>query len=132
MGAGMSPENNSPKTPSPDGETEDVGAGDDGASSGDFLSGSLSPTHPERIGRYRILKLLGEGGMGQVYLAEREGGVRRKVALKTIRGGMNAREIVQRFEAERQVIASLNHANIAKFFEVGSLVLMRLVWDLRP
>src|SRR5262245_28519041 len=66
----------------------------------------------ERIGVYRILETLGEGGMGMVYLAEQEQPFRRRVALKVIKLGMNTREVVSRFESERQAVALMDHPNI--------------------
>jgi non-specific serine/threonine protein kinase/serine/threonine-protein kinase len=75
--------------------------------------------HPERIGLFRILQVLGEGGMGIVYEAEQTQPVRRRVALKVMRLGMDTKEVVARFEAERQALAVMEHANIAKVFEAG-------------
>jgi len=71
------------------------------------------------IGRYELLDLLGEGGMGLVYLAEQKEPVRRKVALKIIKPGMDTRQVVARFEAERQALALLDHPNIAHVFDAG-------------
>jgi len=71
------------------------------------------------IGRYELLSLLGEGGMGLVYLAEQKEPVRRKVALKIIKPGMDSRQVVARFEAERQALALLDHPNIAHIFDAG-------------
>ena len=75
---------------------------------------------PERIGPYRILEVLGEGGMGMVYLAEQREPVRRQVALKLIKLGMDTREVVARFEAELQALALMDHPNIAKVHDAGS------------
>lgn len=74
---------------------------------------------PDRIGPYRILGLLGEGGMGVVYEADETGSVRRRVALKVIRAGFATREVVARFEAERQALALMDHAGIAKVLHAG-------------
>ncbi len=71
------------------------------------------------IGRYELLNLIGEGGMGLVYLAEQKEPVRRKVALKIIKPGMDSRQVVARFEAERQALALLDHPNIAHVFDAG-------------
>jgi len=74
---------------------------------------------PRRIGPYRLLQKVGEGGMGEVYLAEQEKPVRRRVALKIIKHGMDTRRVVARFEAERQALALMNHPNVAKVFDAG-------------
>jgi WD40 repeat protein len=71
------------------------------------------------IGRYTLLELLGEGGMGLVYLAEQKEPVRRKVALKIIKPGMDSRQVIARFEAERQALAVLDHPNIAHVYDAG-------------
>jgi WD40 repeat protein len=71
------------------------------------------------IGRYTLLELLGEGGMGLVYLAEQKEPVRRKVALKIIKPGMDSKQVIARFEAERQTLAVLDHPNIAHVFDAG-------------
>jgi WD40 repeat protein/serine/threonine protein kinase len=76
--------------------------------------------HPERIGPYRIIRVLGQGGMGVVYLAEQEHPIRRQVALKVIKLGMDTREVVARFESERQALAVMNHENIARVFDAGA------------
>ncbi|MCA9290772.1 MAG: serine/threonine protein kinase, partial [Phycisphaerales bacterium] len=73
-----------------------------------------------RIDRYRIVQLLGEGGFGSVYMAEQEEPVRRRVALKIIKPGMDTRQIVARFEAERQALAMMDHPGIAKVFDAGA------------
>ena len=75
---------------------------------------------PEQIGPYRILDVLGEGGMGTVYLAEQRDPVRRRVALKVIKLGMDSKQVVARFEAERQALALMNHPNIAKVLDAGT------------
>ena len=74
---------------------------------------------PEYISHYRILERIGEGGMGIVYRAEQRQPVRRIVALKVIKGGMDSKEVLARFEAERQALAMMNHPNVAKVFETG-------------
>ena len=75
---------------------------------------------PEQIGPYRVLEVLGEGGMGMVYLAQQEQPLRRRVALKIIKLGMDTREVIARFESERQALALMNHPHIAKVFDAGS------------
>jgi serine/threonine protein kinase/tetratricopeptide (TPR) repeat protein len=74
----------------------------------------------QTIGPYRILDQLGEGGMGLVYLAEQTEPVQRKVALKLIKTGMDSKQVLARFEAERQALALMNHANVATVYDAGS------------
>jgi tetratricopeptide (TPR) repeat protein len=73
-----------------------------------------------RVGRYALVRPLGEGGFGTVYLAEQRHPVRRAVALKVIKPGMDTRRVVARFEAERQALALMDHPHIAKVFDGGS------------
>ncbi|MHC4207075.1 MAG: serine/threonine protein kinase, partial [Planctomycetota bacterium] len=73
-----------------------------------------------KIGRYELLSLIGEGGMGLVYLAEQKEPVKRRVALKIIKPGMDSKEVIARFEAERQALALLDHPNIAHVFDAGT------------
>src|SRR6201996_5466411 len=72
------------------------------------------------IGPYHLLQLIAEGGMGQVWLAEQKEPVRRRVAVKLIKVGMDTREVVARFESERQALALMDHPAIAKVFDAGS------------
>jgi WD40 repeat protein/serine/threonine protein kinase len=72
------------------------------------------------IGPYKLLEQIGEGGMGIVYMAEQAAPVRRKVALKIIKPGMDTRQVVARFEAERQVLAMMEHPNIARVLDAGA------------
>src|SRR5262249_25129653 len=72
------------------------------------------------IGPYKLLEQIGEGGFGVVFLAEQERPVRRKVALKIIKPGMDTRQVIARFEAERQVLAMMDHPNIAKVHDAGT------------
>ena len=72
------------------------------------------------IGPYRLVQEIGEGGMGKVYLAEQEKPVRRQVALKIIKPGMDTEQVVARFEAERQALAIMDHPSIAKVLDAGS------------
>lgn len=74
----------------------------------------------DTIGRYQLQALLGEGGFGTVFLAEQRHPVRRKVALKVIKPGMDSREIIARFEAERQALALMDHPHIAKVHDAGT------------
>jgi serine/threonine protein kinase/tetratricopeptide (TPR) repeat protein len=73
-----------------------------------------------RIGPYKLLQKIGEGGMGSVFMAEQEKPVRRRVALKIIKAGMDTGQVVARFEAERQALAMMDHPNIAKVLDVGA------------
>jgi non-specific serine/threonine protein kinase/serine/threonine-protein kinase len=73
----------------------------------------------ERFGPYKTVRLLGEGGMGTVYLAEQRQPIRRQVALKVIKLGMNTREVLARFDSERQALALMDHPNIAHVFDAG-------------
>ncbi|MCX6953210.1 MAG: serine/threonine-protein kinase [Verrucomicrobia bacterium] len=96
----------------------------------DFLERSptvrpAEPAFPEeqpgdRIGRYTLLKKVGEGGCGVVYLAEQTEPVRRRVALKVIKLGMDTKQVIARFEAERQALAMMDHPDIARVFDAGS------------
>src|SRR6266516_2508735 len=72
------------------------------------------------IGRYKLLQQIGEGGMGVVYLAEQEEPIRRRVALKVIKLGMDTRSVIARFEAERQALAMMDHSNIARVLDAGA------------
>src|SRR6202451_1883645 len=72
------------------------------------------------IGLYRLLQKIGEGGMGEVWLAEQKEPVRRRVAIKLIKAGMDTREVVARFESERQALALMDHPAIAKVLDAGS------------
>jgi non-specific serine/threonine protein kinase/serine/threonine-protein kinase len=72
------------------------------------------------IGHYHLLQKIGEGGMGEVWLAEQKEPVRRRVALKLVKAGMNSREVVARFESERQALALMDHPAIAKVLDAGS------------
>src|SRR5215831_18736591 len=72
------------------------------------------------IGRYKLLEKIGEGGMGAVYMAEQHEPVVRKVALKIIKLGMDTRQVLGRFEAERQALALMDHPNIAKILDGGA------------
>jgi serine/threonine protein kinase len=72
------------------------------------------------IGPYKLLEQIGEGGMGLVFVAEQQLPVRRRVALKIIKPGMDSRQVIARFEAERQALAMMDHPNIAKVLEGGT------------
>ena len=81
---------------------------------------SLTDEPGDRIGRYRLLEEIGHGGCGVVYLAEQDEPVRRKVALKVIKLGMDTKQVVARFEGERQALALMDHPNIAKVLDAGA------------
>lgn len=74
----------------------------------------------DRIGHYKLLQEIGEGGCGVVYMAEQQHPVRRRVALKVIKAGMDTRQVLARFEAERQALALMDHPNIAKVLDAGA------------
>jgi serine/threonine protein kinase len=84
------------------------------------LDGSAIEGPGTKIGRYELLSLIGEGGMGLVYLAEQKEPVKRRVALKIIKPGMDSAQVIARFEAERQALALLDHPNIAHVFDAGT------------
>jgi eukaryotic-like serine/threonine-protein kinase len=105
---------------------------DAGERAGEFLSSpaeefrqtSVGTSHGDGqgsvIGPYKLLHQIGEGGMGIVYLAEQNEPVRRTVALKILKPGMDSRQIVARFSAERQALALMDHPNIAHIFDAGT------------
>lgn len=74
----------------------------------------------DHIGRYKLLQQIGEGGMGTVFMAEQQEPVRRKVALKVIKPGLDTKEVIARFESERQALALMNHPNIAGVLDAGA------------
>ena len=92
----------------------------DQASSPPTAEPPLSEGAQSLIGRFRLLEKIGEGGFGVVYVAEQKTPVRRRVALKIIKLGMDTRSVVARFEAERQALAMMDHPNIAKVFDAGA------------
>ncbi len=96
------------------------GAPDDGANDTAAALEVLSPG--DRVGHYLILRKLGGGGMGDVYLAEQQRPVQRQVALKIIKLGMDTREVIARFDAERQALALMDHPGIARIFDAGATV----------
>jgi serine/threonine protein kinase len=90
-----------------------------------MATGKLVPTDHEApeaksIGPYRVLKRLGQGGMGRVYLVQQESPIRRTVALKLIRPGLDSDEVIARFRSERQALARMNHPSVARVFDAGT------------
>ena len=104
-----------------DSRSEDPTVLQDGQS--EVIVGSISlseATAGTVIGPYHLLQKIGEGGMGEIWLAEQKQPVRRRVAIKLIKAGMDTREVVTRFESERQALALMDHPAIAKVFDAGS------------
>ena len=99
-----------------DGSSRPEAEGTESVSSADIATERLGSW----VGRYRLLRILGEGGMGIVYLAEQEHPIKRQVALKVIKPGMDSRRVIARFEAERQTLARLDHPNIAHVHDAGT------------
>jgi serine/threonine protein kinase/WD40 repeat protein len=87
------------------------------AETGSFIDHSRSA--PATIGRYRLLQRIGEGGQGSVYMAEQTGQIRRKVAIKLVKKGMDSKQVLARFHAEQQALAMMDHSSIAKVFDAG-------------
>ncbi len=85
------------------------------------MSDERSELPYEAIGPYRLLERIGEGGMGEVFVAEQTHPIRRRVALKLIKPGMDSREVVARFEAERQALAMMDHPFIARVLDAGAV-----------
>jgi eukaryotic-like serine/threonine-protein kinase len=87
----------------------------------EILSGIPPSEKPgDRVGRYKLLQQIGEGGCGVVFMAEQEEPVRRRVAIKMIKPGMDSKSVIARFETERQALALMDHPNIAKVFDAGA------------
>jgi len=101
------------ETRTPAGDT----SGDNGTA---FAPAASSSSAGTVIGRYLLIEKIGEGGMGEVWLAEQQEPVRRRVALKLIKAGMSSREVIHRFESERQALALMDHPGIARVFDAGS------------
>ena len=92
------------------------------AMSGGTNPPSLPPSEKpgDRIGPYKLLQQIGEGGCGVVYMAEQEAPIRRRVALKVVKLGMDTKQVIARFEAERQALALMDHPNIARVLDAGA------------
>src|SRR5437773_556372 len=91
-----------------------------GAPGAEAPTASLTEKPGDKIGRYKLLQQIGEGGFGVVYMAEQREPVKRRVALKIIKLGMDTKHVVARFEAERQALAMMDHPNIAKVLDAGA------------
>jgi len=113
-GEGAEPENEEAKPPQPADSTLP-------SNSSDFTTSLQSSVEHigQWIGPYKLVRILGEGGMGVVYLAQQEQPIRREVALKVIKPGMDTKSVIARFEAERQALALLDHPNIAHVHQAG-------------
>jgi non-specific serine/threonine protein kinase/serine/threonine-protein kinase len=123
-----------PQEEESDMSAEESGAGPEGGSGAEgparhesgeaqFATHTIGPSEATSgtvIGSYHLLHLIGQGGMGEVWLAEQKQPVRRRVALKLIKTGMDTREVVARFASERQALALMDHPAIAKVFDAGS------------
>ena len=96
---------------------EEGGSAGSNSSVEDLSPGTLIGTG---IGPYKLLQQIGSGGMGTVYMAEQIEPVRRRVALKVINPGMDSRQVIARFEAERQALAMMDHQNIARVLDAGT------------
>src|SRR5262249_1387052 len=101
---------------------DDLLAADQAAGPASVTASDSQLTQPvgSVIGRYKVLQQIGEGGCGVVYMAEQQEPVRRRVALKIIRLGMDTKSVIARFEAERQALALMDHPNIAQVHDAGA------------
>jgi serine/threonine protein kinase len=115
----MGEENSTPKF-DPENPEKSADAGETTFDTGASRAPGANAGNRMSIGPYILIKKLGEGGMGQVWLAEQTVPVKRQVALKLIKGGMYDSAVMQRFESERQSLAVMNHPAIAKVFDAGS------------
>lgn len=104
----------------PDGQPEDSSPTIDAESINATLDGGAGIDSLKQIGPYHLLRVLGEGGMGEVWLAEQSKPIQRKVALKLIKVGMSTKTVIARFESERQALALMDHPSIARVFDAGS------------
>ena len=108
------------ESPAPGAEPFSTGAGPPGRGGTVGLTAVLAEKPGDRIGRYKLLQQIGEGGCGVVYMAEQEEPVHRRVALKVIKLGMDTKSVIARFEAERQALALMDHPSIAKVLDAGA------------
>ena len=104
--------NDSPNNPRPSSDAD--------SSDRTLTTGGPGGPAAGQIGSYRLLQMLGEGGMGEVWLAEQKTPIHRTVALKLIKAGMDTKAVVARFESERQALALMDHTSIARVFDAGS------------
>ena len=104
-----------------EGESADTFAAGTAASPtlADNLADNLAGTTLGPGGRYKLLQHIGEGGFGTVYMADQTAPVRRRVAVKVLKAGMDTRQVIARFEAERQALAMMDHPNIARIIDGG-------------
>jgi eukaryotic-like serine/threonine-protein kinase len=113
-------ENGSPPDETPKSDHSLPAADDTSTQSSELQADRWGRPTPTQIGPYRILELISDrGGMGDVYLAEQQAPIKRRVALKIIKLGMNSQEVLARFESERQILAVLTHPGIARIFDAG-------------
>lgn len=105
--------------PDPFDATHSLREGSDPARIAREFHAPRAPAHPVQIGVYRILDVLGAGGMGMVYLAEQREPFHRRVALKVIKPGMDTREVIARFDREREALARMNHPHVAHVYDAG-------------
>lgn len=113
---------NSPMPPLPEDPTQNLTfdpSGSGAAGADPTVAGAGIVLNGATIGPYRVLSLLGEGGFGDIYLAEQAAPVRRPVALKVIKPGMDSRQVVARFEQERQTLALMDHPGLARIYDAG-------------
>lgn len=103
------------------GRSESIIFNTQAVSSEELLAKQVHPAAVSQIGPYSLIKQLGSGGMGDVWIAEQTEPVKRTVALKLIRAGLGSKEIIARFESERQTLALMNHPNIARILDAGTV-----------
>jgi len=89
---------------------------------------SIGERRGTAIGPYKLIEQIGEGGMGTVYMAQQTEPVKRAVAVKIIKAGMDTRQVIARFEAERQALALMDHPNIAKVLDAGTIPVEGDAW----